>query len=104
MAIFAEKGSGVQCLYLLWILMQSISSVFVVTEFYIDTEFQSRPLYTEYASCVGPPKHQVAPYSQRCFHFSFVFEFGQWLLKTWMIVSFNAMRCHPLYVKISKIM
>ncbi len=82
MAIFAEKGSGVQCLYLLCILMQSISSVFVVTEFYIDTEFQSRPLYTEYASCVGPLKHQVAPCSQRCFHFSFIFEFGQWLLKT----------------------
>ncbi len=37
---------------------------------------QSRSsLYAEYASCVGPPC------SQRCFNFSFVFEFGQRLWK-----------------------
>ncbi len=34
---------------------------------------QSRSsLYTEYASCVRPPKHQGAPCSQRWIHFSFV--------------------------------
>ncbi len=34
---------------------------------------QSRySLYAEYASCVGPPKHQGPPCSQRCFNFSFI--------------------------------
>ncbi len=43
---------------------------------------QSRSsLYAEYASCVGPLKHQGAPCSQRWFHFSFVLEFGQRLWK-----------------------
>ncbi len=47
---------------------------------------QSRfSLYAEYASCVGPPC------SQRCFNFSFVFEFGKRLWKhEW---SFLLMRC-----------
>ncbi len=49
------------------------------------------------------PKHQRAPCSQRCFGFSFIFEFGK-RLKTWMIIYLNAVRCHPLYVKISQIM
>ncbi len=39
--------------------------------------------------------YQEPPCSERCFNFSFIFEFGKWL-KTCMIISFNAVRCHPL--------
>ncbi len=42
---------------------------------------QSRlSLYAEYARCVGPPKHQGPPCSQRCFNFSFILS-GQLLWK-----------------------
>ncbi len=45
---------------------------------------QSRSsLFAEYASCVGPPKHQGALLISKRFSFSFI----------------NAVRCHPLYVK-----
>ncbi len=48
---------------------------------------QSRSsLYTEYTSCVEPPKHQGPPSSQREFHFLI------WpaAMKTWMIIYCNA--------------
>ncbi len=38
-------------------------------------------LYADYASYVGPPKHQGTPCFQRYFHLSFVLEFGQRLWK-----------------------
>ncbi len=65
---------------------------------------QSRSsLYTESASCIGPLKHQGAPLLPKMFSF---FCFGVWpkVMKTWMIISFNAVPCHPLYVKISQTM
>ncbi len=43
---------------------------------------QSRSsLYAEYASCVGPPKHQGAPLLSKMISFKFVLDFGQRLWK-----------------------
>ncbi len=39
--------------------------------------------------------YQGPPCSERCFNFSFIFEFGK-RLKTCMIIYLNAVRCHPL--------
>ncbi len=45
--------------------------------------------YITFVSRADPPYTQnTHPCSQRCFNFSFVFEFVQRLLKTWMIISF----------------
>ncbi len=61
---------------------------------------QSRSsLYTEYASCVGPPKHQGAPLLSNIFLFLFCFWSWPAVMKTWVINYFNAVRSHPLYVK-----
>ncbi len=62
------------------------------------------PPYTHNTQAVkGPRNTRGPPCSQICFNFSFVFEFVK-RLKTWTIINFNAVRCHPLYVKISQIM
>ncbi len=62
------------------------------------------PPYTHNTQAVkGPRNTRGPPCSQICFNFSFVFEFVK-RLKTWTIIYFNAVRCHPLYVKISQIM
>ncbi len=62
------------------------------------------PPYTHNTQAVkGPRNTGGPPCSQICFNFSFVFEFVK-RLKTWTIIYFNAVRCHPLYVKISQIM
>ncbi len=49
-----------------------------VNRIHIECQTQSRSsLYVEYARKLHrAPKHQGPPCSQRCYHFSFVFEFG----------------------------
>ncbi len=55
-------------------------------------------LQAEYTNCLGPLKHQGPPCSQKWFRI--------WpaVMKTWMIIYFNAVRCLPYYVKICQIM
>ncbi len=66
---------------------------FIIKCFFMNCTQSRSSEYAEYASSVGPLKHQdvLVPCSQIYFNFSFVFEFGQRLWKHER--SFILMRC-----------
>ncbi len=66
-----------------------------------ETRTSADPPYSRIRKLRRAPEPREPPCSQRCFNFSFVFWVWQAVMKTWMIIYFNAVRCHPLYIKIS---